>query len=61
MQTYATRNRAVKALEALGFSYERPLIMGAASFRREGGGYAWIEHEWSRKHCTMRYVPYARG
>jgi hypothetical protein len=57
---YATRERAAKALIEAGFSPHRADIMGAAEFRRPGG-YAWIEHDWSRKHCKMRYFVYARG
>lgn len=58
---YATRERAAKALIEAGFSPHRADIMGAAEFRGPKGGYAWIEHDWSRKHCKMRYFVYARG
>jgi hypothetical protein len=52
--TYATRDKAVKAIEAKGFVYERPSMMGAASFRM-GSAYAWITEVWSPKHGKYRF------
>lgn len=60
MKSYATRKRAENAMQEAGFVWTNPGIMGAAGWRR-GHSYAWIEEDWCRRHCKMRFFVHARG
>ena len=60
MKSYATHARAEAALNDAGFAAERQPVMGSAPYRK-GHAYAWIEHEWCRQHCAMRYFVNIRG
>jgi hypothetical protein len=58
--TYSTKTKAVAALEAKGFTFSRPAMMGAAGWRK-GSAYAWITEDWSRQHRAMRFWTHIAG
>lgn len=58
--TYATKAKAIAAVEAKGFTLSRPDMMGAAGWRM-GSAYAWISEDWSRKHGKYRFTTHTAG
>lgn len=51
---YATKEKAAKAIEAEGFEFVKPAVMGAAPWRK-GASYAWVSEFWSPRHRQNRY------
>ena len=58
--TYATKTKAIAAIEAKGFVFSRPDAMGSAAWLM-GSAYAWITEEWSPKHGKYRFSAHMAG
>lgn len=58
--TYATKDKANAAIEAKGFKFVLPAIMGAACWVN-GSAYAWVSEVWSPKHQKYRYQVHTAG
>jgi len=58
--TYATRDKAAKAIEAKGYALRPAAVMGAAPWVK-AGGYAWISEVWSPKHGKYRFQAHMAG
>lgn len=58
--TYATKAKAIAALERKGFVPHKTMGGGMAGFHK-GSAYAWITEDWSRKHGKYRFFAHMAG
>jgi hypothetical protein len=58
--TYATKAKAIAALESKGFLAHKTMGGGMAGFHK-GSAHAWITEDWSREHRSMRFRTHIAG
>lgn len=59
MKNYATKQRAINAIEATGAEFKRGHVMGSSVWA-DGVVSYWITEDWSRSHKAMRFFVHTR-